>query len=61
MQSFNVFHLLAPRVSTVVTLSYTLMEAKPLPKWRAFIPAPHYIKHKHAAKKKNEKQQRPFI
>lgn len=32
MQSFNVFNLLTARVLTVVTLSYTLMETKPLTK-----------------------------
>lgn len=32
MQSLNVFNLLAARVLTVVTLSYTLMDAKPLTK-----------------------------
>lgn len=54
MQSFNVFNLLAARVLTVVTLSYTLMEAKPLTKWRAFISATLYKTH--AACKKKEKE-----
>lgn len=51
MQSFNVFNLLAARVLTVVTLSYTLMEAKPLTKWRAFISATLYKTHAACTKK----------
>lgn len=52
MQSFNVFNLLAARVLTVVTLSYTLMEAKPLSKWRAFISATLYKTHAACTKKR---------
>lgn len=56
MQSFNVFNLLAARVLTVVTLSYTLMEAKPLTKWRAFISTTLYKKkNTQPAPKKRER------
>lgn len=54
MQSFNVFNLLAARVLTVVTLSYTLMEAKPLSKWRAFISATLYKTHAACTKKRKK-------